>query len=435
MGRVDAARPQQLRAGAAGPRRRADPRPRPRRDAGDRLGPGDRPRGRGGLGGPARAVRARGPGAHLPGRGRLRTGRVRGLAGGGGLLGAVRGQDRRPLPGGRPRPAARGLEGGVRRRRPHPGLRGAVASPRSRPHPRDPGARGRGGALHRCARSRHRRVRGPDRRLPHRGRPRRAPGRLGGADRGAVPGLRSLGDPSERAGDRRPHGAPDPGGVRPRPPPPRERGELAPRDGGDEARLRGRPPPGRRPRLRGRAGRGDAEPGLRGRPARPCRGAGARPRAGGPRLGRHGVPVHRRPGRDDGEPHPVQLPRFRERHRGSRHRHRPSQPRARLHPGGRPPERVRPRQAPLPHHHPRLPDPGRPARRAVRGDGSADAAPGPYPGGGGDAGPWAESPGGARRPPLAGPRRPRCGHRARGGGGYPPCPRRPRPPPGVAGPR
>ena len=50
------------------------------------------------------------------------------VAGGGGFLGAVRGQDRRSLAGRPRRPAARGLEGGVRHRRPHSGLRANVGS-------------------------------------------------------------------------------------------------------------------------------------------------------------------------------------------------------------------------------------------------------------------------------------------------------------------
>ena len=57
------------------------------------------------------------------------------------------------------------------------------------------------------------------------------------------------------------------------------------------------------------------------------------------------------------------------------------------------------------------------ARRAVRGDGGADAAPGTHPGRGGDPRPRAQSPGGARRSPLAGSRRPRRGDRARRGRG------------------
>ena len=79
------------------------------------------------------------------------------------------------------------------------------------------------------------------------------------------------------------------------------------------------------------------------------------------------------------------------------------------------PNEYAPGQASLPHHHSRLPHPGREGRRPVRSDGGADAATGSHPGRGGDPGPWAQPPGGPRCAPLAGPRRPRRGHRARSG--------------------
>jgi gamma-glutamyltranspeptidase/glutathione hydrolase len=100
---------------------------------------------------------------------------------------------------------------------------------------------------------------------------------------------------------------------------------------------------------------------------RPAARAGLRPRPRPHR--RHHLPDRGRCLRDDGQLHPEQLHGLRQRCGGAGLWREPAEPRPRLHAGQDARQRRRPGQAAVPDHHPRLPDPGRPAGDELWRDG------------------------------------------------------------------
>ncbi len=113
----------------------------------------------------------------------------------------------------------------------------------------------------------------------------------------------------------------------------------------------------------------------RARLDRPWPRAGVR--AGQPGARRHHLPHRGRRARHDGELHPEQLHGLRLGRRRARVRREPAQPRPRLQPRGRQPERRGARQAAVPHHHSGVRHEGRRARDELRRDGRQHAAAGP----------------------------------------------------------